>query len=103
MRVSGITLSILLTLTLIMGAPLHSFVPHAHAHDASGGEAYVWQSLHASLHHTDKKSLPLADALVVLSAALIAGAAACFPRTRFVVDSFTDSLKRGILPHRKFG
>ena len=100
---SAILTGIFVSFALIVGAPLHSLVPHGHAHDASGGEAYIWQSLHSSLHHEGKKSLPVSDALVILFTMLVATVGVRIPRVFAIVDAFTDSLKRGILPHRAFG
>ena len=103
MTVRNVSLALVL-LIAVCGAPLlHALVPHTHTHEAHGGESAVWQSLHQGLRHEDKYVVVLFDALTIV------GAVASFLVIVRVTFSILDqhahetALRRGILPHRKFG
>lgn len=105
MRVLTIVSGVLLMGGLLFGGLTHALVAHEHGdhHGAHDGGSVIWQSLHASLRHEDKKALPF---FYLLSIVGIVGLVtySFVPRRRtHIVDSALDALRRGILPHRMFG
>ncbi len=115
---------------LVAGQPLHSLIPHTHGeepeasaeleesapqheheHDHEhGSESSVWQSLHASMRHEDKKffvtpaAVPLSDRtdLAIITLILVIcvyGMYACFRAS--LLDMML--LRRGIALYRRFG
>ncbi len=103
-RNNAIALALVVAVTL--GSPLHALIPHDHSAGHDHGdhkESIVWQSLHSSLRHEDKKAIPLFDALAIVGVAFFVIRFRIPARSLEVVDSITDALRRGIMPHRKFG
>ncbi len=82
---------------------MHALVSHEHTNHHEAGESTAWQSLHASLRHDDKKALPVFNLLTVVGIVLIVLSANIPANRRIHVDTITNALRRGILPHRKFG
>jgi hypothetical protein len=109
MKVGGILSGLVasaVVFVLLLGNPAHAFIAHDHGHDhAHGGqESSVWQSLHGSLRHEEKEALPISDALLLIgSVALIVVARRQASGSPMRPSSIQNALKRGILPHRKFG
>ncbi len=102
MRIPVIAFGILLTLSLLFGNPAHALIAHDHGH-AHGAESTMWQTLHSSLRHEDKKILPVSVSLMMLGIVLIASATIIPTRRNHPVDGALRALRRGIVPYRKFG
>lgn len=103
MRISEIVLGLVLACSLFFGGPVHALVPHEHSDHHNVGESPTWQSLHASLRHEDKKTLPLFNLLTIVGIVFVIGAVFVPARRLAFVDDATEMLRRGIVPHRKFG
>ncbi len=103
-RVTPILFGLLLALTLALGNPAHALISHEHGSHHHEGESVVWQSLHSALRHEDKKMLPVFDTLAILGSVTLVVLALIRKREYVpVFYSLHDALRRGILPHRKFG
>lgn len=102
MRIQVIAFGILLTLSLLLGNPAHALIAHDHGH-AHGAESTMWQMLHSSLRHEDKKILPVSVSLMMLGIVLIVSATIIPTRRNRPMDAMMLALRRGIVPHRKFG
>lgn len=93
---------LILSVALVIGNPVHAIVEHDHGH-AHGAESSMWQTLHSSLRHDDKQILPAIDLLAIVGIALCVSALIVPSRSVRTVDSRLQSLRRGIVPYRKFG
>lgn len=95
--VAAAALTLAVTSALLFGATAHSLIPHNH----EGGES-IWQQLHASLSHTEKKSLA-AVGLSILVSVSIALTLFFVPLTALApIPNDTRLLHRGIHKSRKF-
>jgi hypothetical protein len=94
----------ILTLLLVFGSSAHALVAHDHgeAHH-HGKESIVWQSLHASLQHEDKKVVSTSYLLAIVGVALIVEFSLALTGQLRFVDSHTRALRRGVLRYRRFG
>jgi hypothetical protein len=103
-RIFEITVGILLVVVLSFGGTAHALVPHTHGDHHHRGESAVWQSLHASLRHEDKKALPFFYVLAVLGAvALLVLVSNRMDGISRILDDDFESLKRGVFAYRRFG
>ena len=102
-RILSVSFGVILALSFILGAPAHAIIPHEHSDHHHAGESIVWQSLHAALRHEDKNALPVFDLLAIVGVVYIARRLLREAGDIRFVDSITNALRRGILPHRKFG
>ncbi len=93
---------LILSVALVIGNPVHAIVEHEHGH-SHGAESSMWQTLHSSLRHDDKKIIPVYDLLSIVGIALCISALVVPARRIRPVDSRLQSLRRGIVPYRKFG
>lgn len=84
-----------LLFSLAGGNILHEIIPHTHESE------FVWVSLHGILWHGYKYALTLATSLAVV---LLSLAGFFSPKPSLVlISSLEQALRRGILPHRRFG
>lgn len=100
--VSAVALGLALAAMLVSGSLTHALISHEHGGYHHVGESIVWQSLHGSMRHEDKKVLPTYSVLIVIAAVMLIPRANP-ARTPPPVVQDMIGLRRGILPHRKFG
>lgn len=88
--------------TLLLGAPLHTLIPHEHSH-AAGGEA-IWSSLHSALRHEDKQFAATSAIVFLIAVKLLADLAFRYASLDLrVFDPDRGSLlRRGIHLYRRF-
>ncbi len=99
LRIALFAAALALIAILVSGTAVHAITPHEHSH---GAEA-VWSSLHDSLRHEDKKSLPLFYAFSILgfvALVVVRSSRAAFAPV-YLGDSF-EALRRGIVQYRRF-
>ncbi len=100
---SPVVIAFALVLALVLGNPAHALIPHEHGDHHGAKESPVWQSLHAALRHEDKQALPVFSILVVLARLLTPSRVVARLAVETMTDSLFEYLRRGIVPHRKFG
>ncbi len=101
-RIGGIVFGIILVASLLSGSVVHALVPHEHGEDHDHhSESIVWQSLHASLRHEDKKALPFFDSFATVGTVFLATIISV--RMFSYTVAIADEIRKGIVPYRRFG
>ncbi len=98
-----IVLGLVLTTSLLMAGVAHAVISHEHGEHHHEGESSVWQSLHAALRHEEKQMPVILNALMIVGAVLLLMRFFVPRRLAAAVEEVSHALKRGIVPHRRFG